>query len=471
MKLKKIAGFFFPSSSTWGFWLCMGLFFKGVLFFIQIHDHSVDNGYPIPGFIGGSWGDTQSYLVPIDNLLSGKGYTPDFRLPGYGIVYLPFALLFSKGGACNVLIFIQFIVSSISVYALALSVKNIFKSNVFFYITFYLYAISSFSNCYDSILLTESLTTSFLVFSIYFFSRYLIKGNRRYVLLSGFFLAWVIFLRPVFVPLLAVLFVLMFINTKKITIAVLILIPFLLFDGVWVIRNYSLYKKIIPFTKSLHYFGENSYYPYVFTFCAAWGGCHTDGQTYLLPELSNDNFKPNIPDYIYTSKFNFDSIHAVRELIKKVTSDSSGVPQKQQDVYTEKIKQKLTQYAQSIKNEKPFLYYIKGPSIALEMELSITYFSVVFLNNYTIMWCKICYYFTMISGFIGAVLMLIVFKKNLNSLMFVIIPLYTMVIHGIILRVGENRYIVPSYPFIVVCAAYAIYSIYLSFFSEKQTNE
>jgi len=471
MKLKKIINFFFPSSSTWVFWLCMGLLFKGVLFFIEIHDHSVDSVYQIPGFIGGTWGDTKSYLFPIENLLNGQGYSPDNRLPGYGIVYLPLAYLLTKGVACNMLIFLQFLMSSVSVYALALSTRNIFKNNNIFYIAFYLYAISSFSNCYDSILLTESFATSFLVFSVYYLSQYLIKDNRKYVLLSGFFLAWVIFLRPVYVPLLAIFFAFIFLNIKKWTMVFLVLLPFFLIDGAWTIRNFSLYKKVIPFTKSLHYFGENSYYPYVLTFCSAWGGYRSGGQTWLLPELSKDDFNPNIPDDIYTSKFNFDSLRVVRGLIKKVTVDSASVPVAQQNIYTEQIKQKLTLYTQSIKKEKPFLYYIKAPLGLLSAELTINYYSIVFLNNYTIVWSRIFYYFTLIASLVGSLLILKNFVKLKNAFLFVIIPVYTILIHGLILRVGENRYIVPSYPFIVVCAAYSIYCLYVRLSSKKQVNE
>jgi len=115
---------------------------------------------------------------------------------------------------------------------------------------------------------------------------------------------------------------------------------------------------------------------------------------------------------------------------------------------------------------------VKAPLGSLDMELSISYCSIVFLNRYTIALSKIIYYFTMFAGLIGGLLILIRFRKFPIPLLFTAIPVYSIVIHGLILRIGENRYIVPTYPFIVVCAAYGIYCLYVNVYKlGKRNNE
>ena len=462
---KKVAGFLLPDSSKWLFWLCLAFLFRGVLFSVQIHDHSVDiDGFDIPGFIGGQWGDTWSYLKPIENLIHSGRYSPDMRMSGYGVLYLPLALLFSKGVACNILIFIQFLLSSVSIYALALGAKNVFKANIYFYLTFYLFAISTFSGCYDNILLTESLTTSLLVFSVFYFTRYLVSFKWQHIMLSGMFLTWAIFLRPVFLPVLMVFFFLVLVKVRKLVPAIVLISSFLVADGIWMIRNYINYQKIIPLAKSeFIYRDENSPAVSVMNFCKVWGGSRSRQQFWLEYDFPGDTTTPKFPDYIFTSKFNMDSITAVREMIKQILSDTSKASEVQRVAYLQVVQQKLTLYTKSIKDEHPSLYYVKVPWNSLKGFLKITYYSIVYLNQATIRYSVLFYYVTLLLGGIGIFLMFGFFFKLSIGSVFPGIVIYTVAIHAIYFRADENRYLVPAYPFIIFCASYCIGWVYLKF--------
>src|SRR4051812_34908512 len=54
-------------------------------------------------------GDYITYVEPIENLVNHGHYTPDFRMPGYGIFYLPLYFLFSKTIALNLLVIVQLV--------------------------------------------------------------------------------------------------------------------------------------------------------------------------------------------------------------------------------------------------------------------------------------------------------------------------------------------------------------------------
>ena len=85
--------FFLKDPSKWQFWVLIAFFCKALFFIFLICRNDL---HPLPGFIGVPTGDTSSYFDPIDNLIANGSYSPDFRMPGYGVLYLPFALLFSK---------------------------------------------------------------------------------------------------------------------------------------------------------------------------------------------------------------------------------------------------------------------------------------------------------------------------------------------------------------------------------------
>ena len=152
-------------SSNWRFWIILSICIKSILFIFLINKGDYNN---LTGFWGALGSDTEAYTTALERLIYTGHYSPDFRMPGYAVLYVPLLLLFKKTIALNILILCQLILASVSVYALALVSKYIFKSDTLFYITYYLFLISIFSNMYDHVLASESIATSFLLLSVYF---------------------------------------------------------------------------------------------------------------------------------------------------------------------------------------------------------------------------------------------------------------------------------------------------------------
>jgi hypothetical protein len=274
--LNKIYNIFLKSPSAPAFWLILAFIFKGIPFLMVILNKPYSD---IPGIWGASQGDEPSYFVPIDNLLKHGNYSPDYRMPGYGIVYLLFRLLFLQPGACNALILFQYILASLSVYYLSLVARNLFENDTMFYLTFYLFLICPVSNFYDAYTCTESLCGSMLIFSVYFFSKYFQKQEEKYCFISGLLFTWVMFLRPVFGGLIAACCFIFLLNRNvgfkiKLKHLLIFLMPFIICEGTWAIRNYVFHKKFIPLTSidGVYPRTDNSYIKQLFEFGQSWGG-------------------------------------------------------------------------------------------------------------------------------------------------------------------------------------------------------
>jgi len=479
--LKFLRRIFLKNPDNWKYWIIIALFFKGVVFLLLI---SKDDYNPFEGFWGAVSGDTYHYLKPIENLIITCSYDPDFRMPGYGIFYLPLFYLFSKATALNILILLQYLFASISVYLLALISKKIFKSHSLFYLTFYLYLISTYSNIYDSILLTESFTTSFLIFLIYFFLKWKEEGTNFYLIISGICITEVVFLKPVFLPVI-ILFILLIITNRAYSkkfigkSIFLFLLPFLIIDGLWIYRNYLQYQKIIPLTSSVIYpVSKNSIFYLAMKFTQSWGGSivywdSTSEMRWLGIGEINPRKLPatQIPSIIYTTQFNEDSLIALREgiIIDQTDSAMSAV---EKQAFADKIKDRLYRYTNSIKNEKRWLYYIVAPILLTKKFFIHSGTNNLFnksndelnLLEYAVkIFYSLFYFTTIMFGFLGLLLLI---KKSypINPISLITgIVAYVSIVYPIIFRFCEPRYFIPVWPFLIICESYCIFWFYYYF--------
>jgi len=464
---RTLKSIFFPPSSKWKYWLFIAFISRFIFFLLVIH-FSQYQGFK--GFWGGMRADSEGYMLPFDNLVKTGAYSPDYRMPGYGVLYLPLILIFSKAVTCNIIIIIQLFFSVTSVYALALIARNLFKNEIPFCITFYLFAVSSFSSLMDPVILAESLSTSVLILSVYFITVFFNNYKRSNLILSGLLLTWGVFLRPVFCLLIICFFALILLNLiktkRKFIVAFLFLLPFTLIDGSWIIRNYIVYKDPAPLTRTVLFpWIENSHLLPIMNFVEAWGGdvwfINPNAEaTWFINNKPCTNDTVPFPKYIYTSAFNTDSLKMLKTLITKMGTDTSlSAMQKKEDERI--VISKLNTYTASIKKEKPYIYYVKSNEIRLfKFLFSIHSVSKLFINNFITRFYSMFYYITICLGLVGLIFLLpYVFKASLQSIV-AIVPIYIILIHPIVLRLNENRYLIPAYPFMLVAIAYLIYTIY-----------
>lgn len=462
------------------FWLVLGFIFKGIPFLFVLLNHPYQD---IKGIWGATQADDSSYLAPMDNLISHGIYNPDFRMPGYGAFYLLFRFVFSPEMACNALIILQVALASISVYYLALIAKNTFKSDACFYLTFYLFILCPYSNFFDAYIATESLCASLLIFGVYFFTQYFQSNKKRYLFIAGLLLTWVLFIRPVFGGVLLMYSLLIFLKKStgfrtKIKPLFLFLIPFLLLEGLWVYRNYETHKKLIPFTATGAFYpnAANSYLKPLFDFTQSWGGaCSLTNKPadinwfqYYYPGMPANLSYDSLPDDIYTSAFNKDSLLKLKGMIadlKKPMPDSAS--------FQYKLRIKLFTYKESEKREKPFQYYVKTPlkmiPVMLFGPVARNYLergrSVPVLGKPIVAFNYFMYLSILLLGLAGIILLTLKgIRQNASLLIVTLIPLYTILVHPVMFRFFDSRFLLPSFPFITVCSAYLIHLIYRRFF-------
>jgi hypothetical protein len=158
-------------------------------------------------------GDTASYIEPIENLIANGTYFDDYRLPGYGFIYFLLRLFLSACFAMNAMVILQVVLSGISVYLFAEIAARLMHQWYAFYVAYFVYLISTFVSLWDVFLLTESFCVSALIISFYFLSSPSFTG--RNLLLSGLFLTWAIFLKPVVFPVLLMVVVILITRQRK----------------------------------------------------------------------------------------------------------------------------------------------------------------------------------------------------------------------------------------------------------------
>ncbi len=474
---------------NWWFWILLALTFKSIILVYYIHHIDPrlrDATYA--GFWGAFGGDAAQYLKPIENFLSTGSYTPDERMPGYGIFYYFLRLFLDPVKSLNSLLLLQLLTSAISTYVLALTTQMVTRKNTAFYYSFLLYILSSCAFSWDYLIITESLTISFLVFFIYFLCLYFVRAQKlHYLLISGSFLTWIVFLKPVYIILFAIVLPVLFVfhcrerSRSVLPGALLFMSSFVVFDGAWIVRNYNQSQRIIPLYPHM-YVSEirNTCAAPLIRFIQSWGGEFAwDAGTasrWFYPNLKNmvcapcaeeleKNYTVSIPDYIYTSKFNRDSLVIMRgDLMKWDSLRKVGLNAKQLEEYRETITIRLDTYTASLQSEKPFLFYIQSRWIYLKRFLfgrvqtpPLIFHPYNKLKIGIFILSEAIYYFALTTGLLMA--FWTVFKSlNLVSIDYVLLLISLIMLFGVFvfpiaLKYSEHRYLAPEYPFIVICSA------------------
>lgn len=466
-------------AGKWYYWVLLALVVKCAMFFLLSSELGVtsDNFIGLSG--GDQGGDANSYLTPVENYINTGEYDPDYRMPGFAVVYYLLRLFFNIPGANNAIVLLQSLLSAISVYFLALTALRLFKSVRMFYMVFFTYLIATYTQLLDLYLLTESFTVSASIFAVYFLLKGFQDDSMQDLLISGIWTTWIIFLRPVYAPYLAIFSGCVFIYSlldkksfrRSIKLSSMLLIPFLIVDGMWIVRNYKKHSSFQPLTSLYYPDAVGSYYIELLKFLQSWGGNYVfwdpSAEIRLLgiekssfgPQMvTNSNVK--IPENIYTSAFNSDSLKLIRSLV--ISMQEKNISKDSMSVVNDILKEKLIRYTASVKEEHPLIFYVTS---------RLRYFRIFLLHSgtYNLMskpWKELNlvkkvfklfysaqYLFIVLAGLAGSILMLIRYKKTMNFLL-PLLTLYSIILFPWILMFPEVRYFVPAFPFMLICAMY-----------------
>lgn len=168
------------------------------------------------------------------------------RLPGYWLPYLILRFFFTKKISIILLIIFQIILSIISNLLFSLLVYRKTKNEILFWISIFIYSSNFFLLPFEYMTMTESLSVSTSVIGFYYFNKFYqnYRLNINYLIISGFMLAWMMFLRPFLIgfyciPILFLLF------KKEFKYVILFVLPIVTMEVCWVTRNYLIMDKII----------------------------------------------------------------------------------------------------------------------------------------------------------------------------------------------------------------------------------
>ena len=137
------------------------------------------------------------YLCPAENLVSQGYFGPHTtRLPGYAIIYLPFRLFLPRLYAIISMAILHILIGAIASYLLAKAVYMVSNSKTLFLFTFIMYGLNPYVARLDTTPYADALSTYFVSISIYLITEYMIKQNKSLLIYSGLLLGWSAFMRP-----------------------------------------------------------------------------------------------------------------------------------------------------------------------------------------------------------------------------------------------------------------------------------
>jgi hypothetical protein len=437
-----------------------------VFFAVQFRHH-----WPAEKIINGLFvesGDTSGYYDPAENFVQGLGYSSHCRMPGILPIYAMLRLFLDIAWTKTLIIILQFLLSTVSVYVLARISKMLFNSDLVFKIVFYLYAVSSFVSIWDHVGYADSFATTFLIYALYLLLKFRENKKTSLLLASGFFLAWSVFFRPVhgfLVPLLALIYLLDRNNlAASLKNFIIYALPLGFFLTVWTIKNYRETKTIIVLQGTMHkcFPGITEELTAVNKLIMAWGGDIQPWAKASAGEWFFDIHQHNSGTELVekdqtTSAYTYDSLVNLRNIYYRLQTATLTAEEKNE--LKNYIIAKGELYAASYQTEKPVRYYFLNRLRLIKL--------LVFrprLDNLPFpKLSEMAFYHKMIKGGYFILLLLVSALGIIGSLtalrkkvLLAIVPLIFIILLAALLRYAEQRYLVPVYPFLLIFTAYLI---------------
>jgi hypothetical protein len=306
-------------------------------------------------------------------------------------------------------------------------------------------------------------------------------GSKFRLLLAGVLFAWVVFLRPVLGGVLA--FAAFLVGLRGLRLwarrrdllygLALFLLPFVTLDGAWALRNYRKHEALEPLAARY----SPTYTPLdmaLFRFLQSWGGSivHWDPRAEIVwfeyEESPSYKVPPEavravrFPSYAFTSRFGESDLRRVKQLMRDVRDESLDSSARQSAA--REATRLLSEYTESVRREKPFVYFVVAPLRLLRR-------FVVHSGSYYLFSRPVAelgppelglkllmsglYWWTLLFGAVGFALAIRQGRHRFALWLLGGTALYVTLVHPLLLRQDEGRYLVPAYPFWLVFASYA----------------
>lgn len=450
-----------------------------------------------------STGDTEFYLGPIERLVEAGGYEkattvygskPRYnsfagRMPGFLPIYGPLYFFIGKDYARGSLAILQFVAACFSVVLIARLAVSIFGKPELYFLVLFAYSLTAFLSVFDLYGYAESFAISFLIAAFYFSFLFLENRKKSYLLLSGLFAGWSVFMRPVLgiqIPILGAFLFFQMLQSDRLPSRIwkltIFLLPFLVADGAWIIRNKIQLHRFIPL--EINPMHENSitgkYSIQVKTLqnlVIAWGGNIEQWGDRSDIEWFFSSLSDSIPPYkdkFYAKAYNQDSLYLLKQLFH--ASIPHKVPLVERALLAREMVAMGRRFREGFKNDHPFHFYI-GSRLnllgrflfpATIRHLPLPSFDEMKFHHLAIkLFCIFWYYLILLSGMCGIVWALIKNKPASRIFPFAWFPIFLIAIHAMFFGFIEQRYMLPAIPFLLIFSGYFSWTVISRFSSNR----
>lgn len=446
-------------------WIWIIASIKLVLFtYYAVQFHNYWDSDMLVGDVGVTTGDSTGYYSPAKSFATGEGYNSVCRMPGVVPIYALFAVFLDHYSALVSVVFVQLLLSIFSVYLLGSFASSVFKSKYIFQLVTLLYAMSTFVSIFDHMLMSDSLSNSFFIFSIFYLNTSFEKYSWKRLLISGFFLAWAVFLRQIFLvvyPAIAFLLVIHYRNLWRQWFfgGLIFIAPLVISIGLWSQYTLKIAGKRIYLTAPI----EDCFSTYTLQYQELSGllidmgygePFWTEGSLPQWMIRSKTNAKaPSISTRHFNSAFNADSLNILRNQYHAFLN-SEGLTREE---LGKSFLDKVMFYRKTYRNENKWDYYVlnrlrhvqvflfpmrldnlPGPAFsqmnifqkAIKLFYSLFFFIVAPLGLISLFWIFI--------------------KRPMREGSWSTIPLLLFATLAVVLGFVEQRYFVPIYPFCII---------------------
>ncbi len=433
-------------------------------------------------------GDTESYTRPWIYLVekgiySTDGTTPSAIRPPYpgSLFGISYFITHEKVLSMEITSVIQILLGVIAVYFMALLCKDIWedifkdsdKAHRAALLYLFLSMFSFHTLFFDGAILSDGPATAFLSFFSYNYYHYLRKNNKTtYLFISGIFMALVTLYRPYYAAFYPVLCFHLLYHLWRVynsigfllSRALIFILPVIILDLPWIIRNYIIFHRLMPFQLSTFYAASQECTTYisiarqVITFTDAYYACPNALCYYETHPDSQCSRR--FPRYILGKKLNMEEIQKINMIHRKYAySDSSD--KEAGNLLIQSAKKMLEYY----KMDHPYTYWL-WPRLYVLKKFLIhggTFYFPPFhkgireLNPLLFISLKLLqsglYWFCLILGTLG-LFYLFILRSYTSYLL--LIPLYLIFFFCAIFLHYESRYFFASYPILLLGAVFTL---------------
>lgn len=493
--------------SNWKLWIVICLVFKLVQGYFLLSGLETTRGqhYVMSG-------DSEYYYKLANNLLKDEGYwlwrrhifpeairdiewdkDPNselkreyvFRMPGYAVVLFPWLQVLGVDSGLNFVVFLQLLFSAISAYLLAHLVYLLTKSRWAFAVFLLMYLLSAYVSKFAFFIMSESLSISLLIITLHF--GYVVstrgKASSMMFLLMGFAMMMAIFMRPFFIPFFGLITLYMGYTLLKrprgILKIVLFILPILVAETFWVIRNYRNTGEIILLESSTNYAKNvNKTFQEWNNFVVKSGEnwlFWEEGSlsAWILPDhyfqYGNEPATDKIlPDWLREDE----GLMQVARAIKAdyATCLDRSIPVEERLKLQNRNIERVKRLTNEIKERFPYKYYI-GSKLKIFYKFitektDMSYRSMKFPSNvvYSFIGPAINYFVEYFCFFMILVL-LVIYRGNLLKLDYTLltilfIPLFVAIMFSMVYGMADPRHLTYAYPFLLFGGTYTLHEMF-----------